>query len=265
MSCRVALAFACAILLAGCLASPESKLDAATSMPEQPANVAAFSSCSEMTGRYPIPLEEVQAALPQGFEAIQGGPTGNSGLLFVPVYFCEAVGVDGSLERVQEAQVMIVTTPPAELALDVDGFHSHGFLIDWVTTSTLASTFYTSWGAPHHLDDISFELLARTPAVPAVRATMTSDSGGALAVDSMVKGPYEPFGGGTVRVFYEVAGAQEGRLRAVDVAWEGIPNTGFGLGSFQREGETPILSTDVFQAWAYEWTMTFLDFDSELA
>lgn len=248
------------ILLAGCAASPDQAgEDGQKTDAEAIPSVLAFKDCWDGAGRYPIPLDKAREALPEAFEPVNGGPLGDEALLFITAWECQLSPENGTTHTVSEVTTMIVVDPPTEYELTSEGFQSHGFVVDWVTSSEAASAVYEAWDVPHSLDDVSVVLATDTSAARRGHAeTETVD--GPLILDIVAGGPVQPFGLGTVRVFYTVSHEDGDLLRAVDVMWDGIPNTAFGSGVLSHARYGNLASSDMFHAWPYDWDMVVRDF-----
>lgn len=254
------LAFAVCILLSGCAESPDQESEdkqeiEADAIP----SILAFNDCRDGAGRFPIPLNKAREALPEAFEPVKGGPLGGEALLFITAWECQLSTLNGATHKVFEVTTMILVDPPSEYELGSEGFQSHGFVVDWVTSSQAASAVYEAWEVPHSLDEVSV-VLATDPSAAREGHAETQTVDGPLTLDIVAGDPVQPFGPGTVRVFYAVSHEDGDLLRAVDVMWDGIPKTAFGSGELSHARYGELASSDMFLAWWYDWDMVVRDF-----
>ena len=217
-----------------------------------------FKGCWEAAGRFSIPLSSARDTLPAGFEPIIAGPERDHGLIFITAYECHVSRDPAGAEKATEVTTMVLVNPPEGHGITRTGFQSYGFLVDWITSSDLASAFYSDQAVPHTQGDVTTELVdAIENSRTGYAESLANDR--SLTLGTTVSGPAKPFGAGTVRLFY-VATAQGGdRLRYVDVAWNSIPNTARGSGTLIHDRFGSLESDDIFHAWTYDWSMRFVD------
>lgn len=241
---------------AGCLAVVSEDVNDAP-LPRT-GSILHLQDCWEGAGRFLIPLSSARDALPAGFEPVVAGPRLDQGLMFITAFDCH-VSIDRRpAEKAAEMTTMVLVNPPERHKIAQAGFQSHGFLVDWITSSDGASAFYSIHAVPHSQGDIKITL---------VNATEKSRTGYAeslvndptFTLSTTVSGPAEPFGAGTVRLFYVAAAPDGDHLRYVDVEWSSIPSTMRGSGTLIHDRFGTLESDDMFHAWTYDWSMHFVD------
>lgn len=260
---RIAMAWlVLAATVSGCLSNdmPAESNDAASTL--TPAtSILLTESCWEAAGRFEIPLDEAQQMVPPGFSVNASGQFEDQAILFVTALQCEVFAESPEATTDVQIHSLILAEPPEELAIQCVKSPVHGVIVDWLTTNAHVAEIYASWGVPFTGATISFELIGDNPATRVARFVGETDQE-VWSLDSAARTPTQPYGSGQARAFYEHTVAGVDRLSAVDVTWDGIPNTALAGSVLSHPTFGDLQSLDTFQAWPYDIQFAYFDAES---
>lgn len=196
--------------LAGCLSSsvPEPLAPAAL------VGVHAFdlAGCDEQLAILPLPMADLQAQVPEGFEVVAFDPLGLFGVIAGISFSCTSVAGLAQDGGTMEMHGVIIVAPPEEFR--ADGIGTYGVPVGVFTTNQALADTYLAWGVPSvDVTELTFTSLGPNE----VQATVYQGEGREAAVTQVVATalPGSQAEGGA-RVFPVVDGEVAG---AIDFLW----------------------------------------------
>lgn len=188
-----------------------------------------FAECREQLAAVPVPSEEVEASVPEGFTMTGFDPLGASAAVAFVGWTCQSTqGPSVEDGVVSEMVKALAVEPPEELRSP--SAELHVLALAGFTTRADLVPLYESWGLPYEEGTVVVEDLAR-PGDEARAGHVLGEGSFTMHTYSSISGPVVETEPGMVRIF----AAEEGALT-------GIVDVG-STSSYMQEGTATVQAT----------------------